>query len=123
MTTSSTYAVRRTQRQNAKLLQVAKSAIWRLLFSPQPPNRRFGEPEGSKAAQFSPTLAWTYVPCCPQAYLLFNVTIASPPKPPPKQVGYPRQVSLEKFLKLGIPDKFHWGFPMKLGIISESCLV
>ena len=68
MTTFSTYAVRKTQRQNAELMHVAKSAIWRFNFSTQPTNRRFGDPEGSKAAQFSPTLAWTYVPCCPQAY-------------------------------------------------------
>ena len=98
MTTSSTYAVRRTQRQNAKLLQVAKSAIWRLLFSPQPPNRRFGEPEGSKASEFSPTLAWTYVPCCHLHFYYSTLLLHPPPKPPSfigevPQVGYPRQAS------------------------------
>ena len=95
--------MRREQRLKARLLHIAKSAIWRFNFSTQPTNRRFGDPEGEQTAKFSTSLAWTYVPCCPQAYLLFNVTIASPPKPPPKppsfigevpQVGYPRQVSL-----------------------------
>ena len=86
-------------------LHVAKSAIWRFNFFTQPTNRRFGDPEGSKAAQFSPTLAWTYVPCCHLHFYYSTLLLHPPPKPPPKQVGYPRQVSLEKFLKLGILDK------------------